>query len=546
MAFSQRVEVIIGVVAEKAKAAVKSFRDSVAEAEGFTGKFKAAAGRAFSYVTDHAGQLAMAGGAAAVAFAVKSVQAFEQTAKAAINLGAATGLAVEDASRWIAVGDDFQVTAENLTAGIGKIAKSLDSGKWEQYGVATRDASGHVRNANDVLIDALAMLSSVKNETDRARIGNDLFGKGYANLAPLIGHTADEYRDMLGAVEDGQVVTDEEAAKAERLRLAQDALSDALHELSLSFGQSLAEAAPFIEALAKGVGVVTGFRDAVKSGIEWLVKSDIEVPKVTGRLVEYHDAAKEAALAAQELEDRIASLSTEVDEAGHSASETSTKTADLEENTRDYSAAANAAEGATRDLDDAYRTLLGHIDQREAWRNVTESLETLHQKVTDGESSWRDLEAASDGAVRSVADYILGLDGVPEETKTRLLTELDQGHFNAVLLQLNSLREDINVRVKVAGPGTLGYEKKATGGPTQAGRPYIVGDNADGSINSTSEIVVPGAGAVHSARDTQDILRGLQSGGDGVTINFGGVTITSGEDADGFARHLSMVLAVPK
>ena len=55
----------------------------------------------------------------------------------------------------------------------------------------------------------------------------------------------------------------------------------------------------------------------------------------------------------------------------------------------------------------------------------------------------------------------------------------------------------------------------------------------------------PGAGMVHSARDTQDILRALAGGGGGgVTINFGGVTLAGATDVDGFARALSMQMAV--
>ncbi len=129
------------------------------------------------------------------------------------------------------VGDDFGVSAEQMAAGVGKITKSLDSEKWAEYGIATRDAAGNARDANTILLDTFDMLGRVTNETDRARIGADLFGKGYANLAPLIGKTRVEYEDMLGAVEKGQVITAKEAEKAERMRKAEDALShDDLHQ----------------------------------------------------------------------------------------------------------------------------------------------------------------------------------------------------------------------------------------------------------------------------------------------------------------------------
>jgi hypothetical protein len=107
---------------------------------------------------------------AAAKVGLDAVHAFEDTAKAAINLADATGLSTEQASRWIGVGDDFQVTAEALTMGIGKIGKTLDGAQWDKYGIATHNAAGKAREANDILLDAFVKLSNVTNAT-QAREG---------------------------------------------------------------------------------------------------------------------------------------------------------------------------------------------------------------------------------------------------------------------------------------------------------------------------------------------------------------------------------------
>ncbi len=169
------------------KGSLGRLRADIAAADGVTGKFKAGAAGLGDTLKANMGAAAMAGGAALVAFGAKAVGAFTDTAKSAIDMGAATGLAVEDASRWIAVGDDMGVSAEQLTSAFGKVGKSLDTGKWDEYGIATRDAAGEARSTNDILLDTFDMLAKVGNETERTRIGNELFGKGYANLAPLIG-----------------------------------------------------------------------------------------------------------------------------------------------------------------------------------------------------------------------------------------------------------------------------------------------------------------------------------------------------------------------
>jgi hypothetical protein len=287
----------IGVEVDGAKKGLKDFRSSVLEAEGVTGKLKAGFSSAMTSLTQNAGFAATAIGTTLVAAGVKAVGAFTETAKAAIDLSTATGLNVEAASRWIAVGDDYQVTAEALATGLGKVAKTLDADKWAKYGIATRDASGNARDVNDILLDSFDTLSKVTNETERARIGQELFGKGYQSLTPLLGHTREEYEKMLATQMKGQVITAEEAKKAEKTRLAMDNLHDSLQEITLATGQllspALAELADDLAAVAQGAedageaigkvpglpellkkwNPVTGFLGTIKEGFEQVGKS---------------------------------------------------------------------------------------------------------------------------------------------------------------------------------------------------------------------------------------------------------------------------------
>lgn len=263
--YVERLKIILDLEGENTNKSLTKIRNNVRDADSTFGKFKAAGSGALQSISANAGALAVAGGAALIAFGVKAVHAFETTARAALDLSKATGLSIEQASRWVAVGDDFTVSAEALQTGLGKVAKTLDASKWGDYGIATRDASGEARAVNDILLDSLDMLSKVDNATERARIGQELFGKGYQSLTPLLGHTRAEYEKMLGAVEDGQTITSAEAARAEKMRLAEDNLGDALADVTLAFGQMFAAGAPVLNLLAsltgqaaELVGIVTG------------------------------------------------------------------------------------------------------------------------------------------------------------------------------------------------------------------------------------------------------------------------------------------------
>lgn len=81
-------------------------------------------------------------------------------------------------------------------------------------------------------------------------------------------------------------------------------------------------------------------------------------------------------------------------------------------------------------------------------------------------------------------------------------------------------------------PSILG---RASGGPVRANTPYLVGENPDGSLNSTSELFVPNsAGRIISARNLQGSL-----GGGGITNNIQNVTISSEVDGERWLRRLS-------
>lgn len=221
-------------------------------ASGSVGKFQSAMqGLKAELKSAASSPLAMGVALTAVAAGgLKAANAFSDLAKQARDLGAATGLSIEQASKWIAVADDFGVSADALQTGIGRIGKTLESAKWAEYGVATRDASGSALSANEIFVNALDTLGKITNETERAKVGNELFGKGYANLAPIIGSTRAEYERMLSSVSDGQIVTAGEAERAEKWRLAQDRLGDALGDLVMAFGSAVAAAGPLIDVIA--------------------------------------------------------------------------------------------------------------------------------------------------------------------------------------------------------------------------------------------------------------------------------------------------------
>jgi hypothetical protein len=246
---AQSASLTINVIANAAKAKA-GFKEAEKSALSLKGQFD-------DLRTKMMGKAGVAMGLSALgAFALDAVGKFTALAKSAGDLGKATGLSTEEASRWIAVADDFGLAAGDIQTVFKQLNKDIDDVKWAKYGIAVKDAGGKARKSNDIFLDTLDVLNAIEDPTQRARVGTELLGKAWGGLAPLVGESRQEYERMLASVSDGQVITQQEYEKAERMRLAQDALSDAWGDLQLAVGEAVANMSPVLDGFAVSLGVV--------------------------------------------------------------------------------------------------------------------------------------------------------------------------------------------------------------------------------------------------------------------------------------------------
>lgn len=252
--FTDRIRIIVSTITDVS--GIKSFRTAVQEADGVTGKFKAGATSAFETVKNNAGLLALGAGVALVEFGIAAFNSFEKVALAARNLSSHVGLTIEDASRWNGAAKDLGLSSDVLYFGLSRVAKTIDDTKWGDYGIKTHDAAGQILPINDILLNTSDVLRSVEDNATRAAIGNDLFGRGYNKISPMIDRGSESLKSYLAQVEKGQVITEAELHTAEAARKAQADLGQAFQELGYHVGGMLAKAAPAFELLGKGIGIV--------------------------------------------------------------------------------------------------------------------------------------------------------------------------------------------------------------------------------------------------------------------------------------------------
>ncbi len=187
---------------------------------------------------------------------------------------------------------------------------------------------------------------------------------------------------------------------------------------------------------------------------------------------------------------------------------------------------------------EAYDKLKGKFDDRAAWDNANEAAKDLMETVAGGEASWDELRQKADAYTLALADVVMAMDGIPEELRTELITQLDQGKVDLVRGQLDALAKtrtaefqimvqavasaelkqmEIRLNRDINGNGVIGRSK---GGPVWPGGVFAVGDNPDGSWNRTTELFVPNtAGPIMSAADSRAAIGGGGGSSVYITVN---------------------------
>ena len=246
---------------KNAKAAFNDFKSAVGKAEGGMNKFKAGAGAALDAVKANAVTFGIAAGAAVVGFAKESITAFQTVALEAGKFADATGLAVEDASRYMEVAGDLAIPVDAVEGAIGRLNRTIgaDPDKVRDLGVDLvylRDGSLDV---NETFLNTIDRLKKIKDPAEKAKVAAQLLGKGWQSMSELIEMGANDLKTALKNVGDAQVVDSDELRKAKEFRDTMDDFGDKAKALAINFGEFLV---PIITDIVELIDkTVTGLGD---------------------------------------------------------------------------------------------------------------------------------------------------------------------------------------------------------------------------------------------------------------------------------------------
>jgi hypothetical protein len=167
---------------------------------------------------------AFAGTAMAVGTAMaKSYQFYQQYAGAVRDLAVASGTSAEESSRLLQVMDDYQITAEQVTAATKFLTKQ---------GLTPT-------------LETLAQLSdqyiAIQDPMKRNEFAYKMLGKSAMDYINVLRQGGDALRAAGEDVDKFLVLSDEQIKKAEEQRLAMDALADSWDGLKVAVGSSVGD-----------------------------------------------------------------------------------------------------------------------------------------------------------------------------------------------------------------------------------------------------------------------------------------------------------------
>lgn len=177
-----------------------------------------------------------------------------------LDLEQVTGISTDNLQRLEFVAAEAGVSFDGLVGSVQRFTarlpqleegNSVASRALDELGLSVRDANGELRSGEDIFFDAIGKLSEYENITERNVIAQQLFGRSIADLAPVLGLTAEEFQAALDRGEDFGAILDRDALQAaNRFRASLDTLNLVLSKTGNQMG---ADISPAFEIFTTGL-----------------------------------------------------------------------------------------------------------------------------------------------------------------------------------------------------------------------------------------------------------------------------------------------------
>ena len=195
--------------------------------------------------------------------------------------------------------DNLRVGMKTLTNQMGQAASGTGDAAevFQRLGLSVTDSSGQMKSQEEMLWETLDALQGVENQTERATLANQLFGKSGSDLMPLVNGARGSIGDMRDEAHDlGLVLSDETIDSGVVFTDTVDKIQRSLSAVATNIG---AEVMPIVQqvldwvlvnmpTIQKVIGtvfnvlgvVVSAAMDLLRKLYEWIEPHIPEVAKI--------------------------------------------------------------------------------------------------------------------------------------------------------------------------------------------------------------------------------------------------------------------------
>jgi hypothetical protein len=507
---ANKITTIVDFQIENAKSSLSGLRTQIGDAEGLVGKLKAGFGGLGDTVKTALagpGGLTLAGGAIAAVggAAFEAVSKFSDLGVEIGKFADATGLSTDEASRWIEIAGDIGIDAGTLEGAIGKMNKTAGNtpDKFDAAGISIGRMKDGTVDANKTLLNTIDRLNGIKDPAKKAALGAQIFGKGWQNVAELIGEGSDQIVKDLKNVDDAKVFDDDKVRKARDFRAAMDNLHDSFEQISIIIGSELAPAfSSTIGQLAQIVDLAEKVGPLLHTAFSIPGASDTAAYSGPANAIQAAKDNYEAMDAA--IRDNVIPSIDDLDRAHKNLADGALANVITGMGTDLPTAADKAKERAKMMTDSielglnrdkaALDTLKGNINDHKAWTDLELEFDQVKQQGVDAADAVKnhtedartktlEYSSALDGLKQDIINYATEVLKIPDKKVTDIFVAANPQSVQDFENLMTILTRNRNVNVSIQAKGAPGYNDTGTphfdeggmvGGPKGAPVPAVV------------------------------------------------------------------------
>lgn len=197
-------------------------------------------------------------GVAATALALKAAGTFENVGGEVMKLQRYTGGTAEDMSKLRFAAQQTGTDVDTLAKSMGLASKNLAASKdpMKDFGIAAKDAEGHVKPMDQVLLLVAEKFKGMPNGAEKTAAAMKLFGRSGAEMIPFLNRGAEGLQQLMEKAQAaGLVLSGDDLKAVKESKQAHRDLDAAMEGLGITVGRNVI---PLLTSLTSAAAKIPG------------------------------------------------------------------------------------------------------------------------------------------------------------------------------------------------------------------------------------------------------------------------------------------------